>query len=323
MNIEEMHSWFDVLQDKGDSPYFTVDEKTQFLNRAMTKYVNAVLNNSFLISGGQPENKAIPYNTMESVQSGEDAIRPLITDLRSSNKHVYDRFPTQYTPSVNRYGQFSINQLNYYVRGRMKSQDDAYSTASTWEKTKVLHILSVAWADNPHVQLRYVRASDVGKYRNNSFKRPVKEDPMYFAITGGSGMTYEIQPRWNPDGTEFKNFYLGNGSGLSGGYYNNIAYPTDNTDDWPDNLSNLPPDGAHTSTSNPLWHMRLLVSVVRTPLPLRYDPINSNNNVSCELPDWTHDDIMAIALDDAGVASRDQALMTLNQASKANLTPPQ
>ena len=43
MNIQEMHSWFDVLQDKGDSPYFTVAEKTQFLNRAQTKFVNDVI----------------------------------------------------------------------------------------------------------------------------------------------------------------------------------------------------------------------------------------------------------------------------------------
>ena len=53
------------------------------------------------------------------------------------------------------------------------------------------------------------------------------------------------------------------------------------------------------------------------------DPLDDDNNVDCELPDWTHDDIMSIALDDAGVASRDQSLIQLNQASKVNLTPPQ
>ena len=74
MNIEEMHSWFDVLQDKGDSPYFTVDEKTQFLNRAMTKYVNSILNSVYLTSGKAPENNVIPYSSMESIQAGEDAL---------------------------------------------------------------------------------------------------------------------------------------------------------------------------------------------------------------------------------------------------------
>ena len=88
-----MHSWFDVLQDKGDSPYFTVDEKTQFLNRAQTKFVNEVLNKSFLVSGGKPEGQAIPYNTMDSIQLGEAAIRPLIGELKSDNSYVYNKFP--------------------------------------------------------------------------------------------------------------------------------------------------------------------------------------------------------------------------------------
>ena len=47
---------------------------------------------------------------------------------------------------------------------------------------------------------------------------------------------------------------------------------------------------------------------------------DSANRVNCELPDFTHDEIMAIALDDAGVATRDQTLMQLNQANKDNLT---
>ena len=45
-----------------------------------------------------------------------------------------------------------------------------------------------------------------------------------------------------------------------------------------------------------------------------------DDRVDCELPDFTHDEIMAIALDDAGVATRDQTLIQLNQANKGNLT---
>ena len=61
MNIQEMHSWFDILQDKGDSPYFTIDEKTQFLNRAQTKFVNENLNKYFIVSASQPEKNSIPF----------------------------------------------------------------------------------------------------------------------------------------------------------------------------------------------------------------------------------------------------------------------
>ena len=77
-----------------------------------------------------------------------------------------------------------------------------------------------------------------------------------------------------------------------------------------------------------LTAVRLDVHVIREPLPMFYDPLtfdtypsSANDNVSCELPNYTHDEIMAIALDDAGVASRDESLVKLNQASKANITP--
>ena len=76
-----------------------------------------------------------------------------------------------------------------------------------------------------------------------------------------------------------------------------------------------------------------MVTVVRSPLEMNYDPLTftttptnsqagGNQNVNCELPSWTHDDIMAIALEDAGVASRDEALMKLSTASKANIGSP-
>ena len=83
MNIQEMHSWFDILQDKGDSPYFTVDEKTQFLNRAQTKFVNETMNKTLFASGAQPEKNAVPYSSMESIQAGDDALGPLITELKT------------------------------------------------------------------------------------------------------------------------------------------------------------------------------------------------------------------------------------------------
>ena len=57
-----------------------------------------------------------------------------------------------------------------------------------------------------------------------------------------------------------------------------------------------------------------VIHYVREPEPVKL------NEVNCELPDFTHDEIMAIALDDAGVATRDSALMQLNKANKDNLS---
>ena len=294
MNIEEMHSWFDVLQDKGDSPYFTVDEKTQFLNRAMTKYVNSILNSVYLTSGKAPENNVIPYSSMESIQAGEDALLPIITRLESDSSYIMSTYNSQH-PKVNKYGQVSIAMLNTYIQ-QMKKQDHAHTSKpnfSTWDQVKILHLLSMRWRSDEDVSMRYIRFSDINKIFKNSFTSPTVEDPIYFIQKSDR---YEIRPRSSADGTGFYQLW----EDSSGANYTYATQPS------------------HLATK-----CKLFINVVRTPCPLRYDPLNSNNNVSCELPDFTHDDIMAIALDDAGVASRDQALMTLNQASKANLTPPQ
>ena len=62
-----------------------------------------------------------------------------------------------------------------------------------------------------------------------------------------------------------------------------------------------------------------IIYYIREPEPVHMSN-DSANRVNCELPNVTHDEIMAIALDDAGVATRDQTLMQLNQANKDNLT---
>ena len=302
MNIEEMHSWFDVLQDKGDSPYFTVDEKTQFLNRAMTKYVNSILNSVYLTSGKAPENNVIPYSSMESIQAGEDALLPIITRLESDSSHIMSTYGSEH-PRVNKYGQVSIAMLNTYIQ-QMKKQDHASTSRpnfSTWDQVKVLHLLSMRWRSAAGVDMRYIRFSDVYKVQKNSFTSPTVEDPIYFIQKSDR---YEILPRQTADGSSFYSLW--------------DEIPAQSDPYVPAVVYSYPNQPSANATK-----CKLFINVVRTPCPLRYDPLNSNNNVSCELPDFTHDDIMAIALDDAGVASRDQALMTLNQASKANLTPPQ
>ena len=48
MNINEMHSWFDILQMKGHNVEFTRREKDHIINRAQIKYVNEVLQKKIL-----------------------------------------------------------------------------------------------------------------------------------------------------------------------------------------------------------------------------------------------------------------------------------
>ena len=87
------------------------------------------------------------------------------------------------------------------------------------------------------------------------------------------------------------------------------------------------------------YSVRLNITVMRTPIEMFYDPTTFDSlysepdgvagpapvgykNVNCELPIWTHDDIMAIALEDAGLASRDDALMKMSMNSKAGIGGP-
>ena len=63
-----------------------------------------------------------------------------------------------------------------------------------------------------------------------------------------------------------------------------------------------------------------IVYGVREPEPVFYNNDRTGTSIDCELPNFTHDEILSIALDDAGVVKRDQALMTLNKANKENLS---
>ena len=309
MNIAEMHSWFDILQDKGDSPYFTTDEKTQFLNRAQMKFVNEHLNKFLLASGAQPEKNAVPYSNMESIQMGEDALGPLITSLQTGSNHVYTTLGHDgaFSPALSSASTFTEKQLNHYVQGMLKVRNSNSYNASTWKKTKMISILSVTWfVSNDDVNIRYVRHQDLLKIEKNAFKKPTVQDPVYTQrISNEDGRVWQVIPGIRP-----------NNAGASDSSVANL---------WDDN--GTPYTFADIPSAN-LNAVRLNITVIREPLEMFYDPAtfedypsSANDNVSCELPDFTHDEIMAIALDDAGVASRDQALVQLNQASKSNITP--
>ena len=340
MNIQEMHGWFDVLQDKGDSPYFTTAEKTQFLNRAQLKYVNEIVQNEFNISGSAPEGNAIPYSSMSSLQRGEEAIQPLITELQSGNNHRVKWYPNgpdaggnQDTPTLNRYGQFTLRQMEIYAQSILKSRNDNYRIASTWKKIGIIQLVSVEYSSFG-VPFRYIRRTDVEKSKSNSFKRPTTQDPVYFIQRGG---VYEIQPRSNPEGISLYNLY----ANPAGGYFSNSNSLGTGSTGWTGAIPAIPAGstvGANGSSKNGFSPVRLSITVIRTPLEMHYDPTTFDpthnsvgqyqtmpagyTSVNCELPEWTHDDIMAIALEDAGVASRDDALMKMTAATRSNIGGP-
>ena len=325
MNIAEMHSWFDILQDKGNSPYFTTDEKTQFLNRAQTKFVNETLNKFFYNSAAQPEKSATPHSTIESIQAGEDALAPLIGSLESNTDWVnttttYNGEPglghaNAITPALDSSGRITQRQLDYYVQGMLLHRNSMKHNASTWRNTSCISVINMTWAvSGEDVHFRYARQQDYRKIKRNSFKSPDRSDPIYYTEKADMlGRNFRISPAERPTAVA-------------------STVPPSTTsiyDLWHDTT----PTAYTWDSTNPipatnLNAIRLKIEAIRTPLPMRYDPdtfmvypTSANVNVNCELPDFTHDEIMAIALDDAGVATRDQTLVQLNQAAKANITP--
>ena len=78
MNINEMHSWFDILQMKGHNVEFTRREKDHIINRAQIKYVNEVLQKKYLPSVQAGEKPEMVFSSTESVVAGQESIQPLL-----------------------------------------------------------------------------------------------------------------------------------------------------------------------------------------------------------------------------------------------------
>ena len=330
MNIAEMHSWFDILQDKGDSPYFTTDEKTQFLNRAQTKFVNETLNKFFYNSAAQPEKSANPHSTIESIQAGEDALSPLIGSLESNNPWVQSSASVNQssglghvnadTPALNMHGIITQKQLDHYVQGMLRTRHSLKHNAFTWKNTSCISVINMSWAvGGKDVHFRYARQQDYRKMKRNAFTEPAVQDPVYFTSkVDENGRNFRIDPAERPT-------IVASTAPSSTSVYDlwhntsDVVYTLEDASS-PGTVGSMPAANLNA--------LRLTIEAIRTPLQMNYDPdtfdpypTTTNTNVSCELPDFTHDEIMAIALDDAGVASRDEALVQLNQASKSNITP--
>lgn len=52
-------------------------------------------------------------------------------------------------------------------------------------------------------------------------------------------------------------------------------------------------------------------TVLKYPVVVLVDSVTPGNNINSDMPDFTHDKIIAIALELAGISSRDEALITL------------
>tara|TARA_R100000900_G_scaffold99886_2_gene77232 strand:+ start:915 stop:1679 length:765 start_codon:yes stop_codon:yes gene_type:complete len=251
MTIKEMHSWFDILQMKGNNVEFTIAEKDHILNRAQLKYVNDVVYKMYIPSLYKQEKPEATYSLSESSADGYEQIRPLIREINVNSRSTDS-------------GASSEGDIGFpALRTALDTQSNLlpYSSyyPSSYSGSEVMVVLGVTHA-NTGTRVRFVKNFEAYKYEQNVFRQPKEHQPIYTM----NGETIRIRPE--------------------------------------------------STAGNPF-----IVQLIKEPLKMHYD-ITQTNSVHCELPETCQDEIMAIALDDAGIATRDQALMQLNAASKKDIT---
>ena len=147
MNVVEMHQWFDLIQDKVDSVYYTEVEKDQFINRSIQLFINDVIHKFTEVDGGP---LVISSNLEESLNASE-VLRPLmLLDL---------------PVTTDADGIITVAEI------------DAAIEAESLETETFLHILSVA--DSDGIPLQYVRENDFYKFKQNEFKKADEDYPQY------------------------------------------------------------------------------------------------------------------------------------------------
>tara|TARA_R110002020_G_scaffold216496_1_gene424257 strand:+ start:2068 stop:2799 length:732 start_codon:yes stop_codon:yes gene_type:complete len=240
MNINEMHSWFDILQMKGHNREFTRREKDHLINRAQIKYANEVLQKKYLPSVQAGEKAEMVFSSAESIIAGHDSISPLLGSVNvTSNQNAI----------------FTFTNIESQINTKLITALNLKPTSFT---SKLMMILGIQHTNNE--PCRYLSLHDRRKNNNNIYRKATEFAP-----------TYSIE----------------------------------------EHRVNVEP--------NSLGNDSFTVFYIREPDPVKWD-YKSSLRVDCELPDFTHDEIISIALDDAGLAHRDDALMQLNKANKENLS---
>ena len=250
MTIKEMHSWFDILQMKGNNVEFTIKEKDHILNRAQFKYINEMVYSVYIPSLYREEKAEAVYSLSESSADGYEQIRPLIREITVNSKNVDS-------------GALLAGDIGFpAMRDKLDAQSSLapynYWYPANYSDSQIMVILGVTHA-NSGTRVRFVKNFEAYKYEKNIFRQPKSHQPIYTM----TGEVIRIKP--------------------------------------------------NSTAGNPF-----IVQLIKEPLKMKLD-ITDNNSIDCELPDICHDEIMAIALDDAGIATRDQALMQLNAASKKDV----
>lgn len=144
-----MHNWFDILQDKYQSPYFTNTEKDTFLNRAQIEYINSLL----------PDKEGQESNLEENSHLLEN-LSPLIFQLSTS---------------------LNMDASGFVLDSAIQTLLDTESS-STELFMKILNVyIEISGVEYP---VKYVRHNDFYKFQTNDFKRASTSLPQYRRLSG-------------------------------------------------------------------------------------------------------------------------------------------
>ena len=140
MTVTEMHEWFDTIQDKVDTMYFTIHEKDQFINRAIQEFVNDLVSDLL----DNPAGPTMVFGAIETTQPMSFLLKPLMyLDL-------------QVVATTGLVSDVDINT--------------ALDTAASDTGLQYQTILSVA--DDTNAPVRFVRHNDYARNSLNEFKQP-------------------------------------------------------------------------------------------------------------------------------------------------------
>jgi hypothetical protein len=163
MNITEMVSYFDTLQDKKNSVYFEDDEKELFLNRAQLILLTEAMSGHIEGNLNFSERSTIHTRGVENTLGSTDIISPLIasgmSDINGSGTKLRTTAAGVLTKSL-------VNQAIVYNSGAASS---------------VMRILSFM-VDNGGTygdSAEFVRENDLPKFLKNDFLIPTNSSPVW------------------------------------------------------------------------------------------------------------------------------------------------
>lgn len=168
-SIQDLHSWFNILLDHYNEPYFIDEEVDQLINAGATEFVNDIIFKEFFPSLGENEKGLQALNSMESVQQGLEVLQPLI--IPDLSVAVSSNIAT--TAAIN----------------------SALQTATGDVNDKSMHVISVTYNNGTEDRLvRFVRHNDRGRFKRNSFKAPTERNPIFSVVRNGLLIEPNVSP---------------------------------------------------------------------------------------------------------------------------------